>query len=89
MYIKNNEVIYFDIIGIEHVPKEIKRFIGHKKDIITNIYRIQAYDSIMCGYFCIKFIDFMFKNKTLLDFTNLFSLYDFKKNDDKILSYFK
>ena len=33
----------------------------------------------MCGYFCILFIDFMFKNKSLTDFTNLFSPYDFKK----------
>ena len=51
LYAKNNEVIYFDSFGVEHVPKEIKRFIGHK-DIKTNIFRIQAYNSIMCGYFC-------------------------------------
>ena len=73
LYAKNNEVIYFDSFGVEHVPKEIKRFIGHK-DIKTNIFRIQAYKSIMCGYFCIAFIDFMFANKILIDFTSLFSL---------------
>ena len=43
----------------------------------------------MCGYFCIGFIDFMFTNKTLTDYKNLFSPYDFNKNDSKILSYFK
>ena len=43
----------------------------------------------MCGYFCIGFIDFMLAGKTLLDFTSLFSPYDFEKNDDIILSYFK
>ena len=43
----------------------------------------------MCGYFCIGFIDFMFAGKTLIDFTSLFSLYDFKNNDDIILAYFK
>ena len=43
----------------------------------------------MCGYFCIGFIDFMFAGKSLIDFTSLFFLYDFKKNDDIILSYFK
>ena len=43
----------------------------------------------MCGYFCIKIIDFMFANKTLIDFTNLLSPYDFEKNDKKILKYFK
>ena len=48
--------------GVEHIPKEIKKFIGNK-NIITNICRIQAYDSIMCGYFCNRFIDFMLKFK--------------------------
>ena len=43
----------------------------------------------MCGYFCIGFIDFMFAGKTLIDFTGLFSPYDFDKNDNAILSYFK
>ena len=45
-------VTYFDSFGVEHIPKEIRKFIRNK-NIITNIYRIQAYDSIMCGYFCI------------------------------------
>ena len=43
-----------------------------KKNIIANTYRVQASDSIMCGYFCFGFIDFMFKGKTLTGFTNLF-----------------
>ena len=63
---------------MEHIPKEIKRFIGNI-NIKTNIYRIQAYNSIMCGYFRIGFIDFMLKGKSLLDFTNLFSPNDYKK----------
>ena len=56
---------------------------------LTNIFRIQAYHSIMCGNICIGFIDFMLKNKILNDFTNLFSPNSFKKNDDLILNYFK
>ena len=44
-----------------------------------NIFRIQADNSIMCGYFCIGFIDFMFAGKCLIKFTSLFSPYDFKK----------
>ena len=88
MYAKNNEVIYFDSFGVEHVPKEIKRFIGHK-DIKTNIFRIQANNSIIFGCFCIGFIDFMFANMNLINFTSLFSPYDFKKNDKIILTYFK
>ena len=85
---KNNGVTYFDSFGVEHVSKEIKRFIGHK-NTEANIFRIQADNSIMCGYFCIGFKDFLFANKTLIDFTSLFSPYEFKKNDDIILSYFK
>ena len=65
-------VTYFDSFGVEHIPKEIKVFI-YNKNITTNIFRIQAYDSIMCGYFCIGFIDFMLAGKTLTEFTNLFS----------------
>ena len=49
----NNNVIYFDSFGVEHIPKEIKAFINNNKNIITNIFRIQAYNSIMCAYFCI------------------------------------
>ena len=52
--------VYFDSIGVEHIPKEIIKFIGNS-DIKSNIFRIQAYDSIMCGYFCIKFINYMLK----------------------------
>ena len=88
LYVRNSEITYFDSFGVEHVPKEIKKLIGHK-NIKTNIFRIQADNSIMCGCFCIGFIDFMFTGKSLIDFTSLFSPYDFKKNDDIILSYFK
>ena len=78
MYILNNDVTYFDSFGVEHIPKEIKAFIGNK-NIKTNIFRIQAYDSIMCGYFCIGCIDFMLAGKTLTDFTKLFSPNNFKE----------
>ena len=84
-YVQNNDVTYFDSFGVEHIPKEITTFIGNIK---TNIFRMQAYDSIMCRYFCIGFIDFMLAGKTLTEFTNLFSPNNFKKNDDIILNYF-
>ena len=87
LYVNNNIVTYFDSFGVEHIPKEIMKLITRKK-IITNIYRIQAYDSIMCDYFCIGFINFMFNGKSLTDYTNLFSPNDFNKNDDIILKYF-
>ena len=65
--------------------KEIMKFIHSKElgyavdneNIITNIYRIQAYDSIMCDYFCIGFINFMFNGNNLTDYTSLFSPNDF------------
>ena len=88
LYVKDNQIVYFDSFGVEHVPKEIEKFIG-TKNIKTNIFRIQANISIMCGYLCIGFIDFMFVGKTLIDYTSLFSPYDFEKNDNIILSYFK
>ena len=87
LYVQNNNATYFDSFGIEHILKEIKALIKNK-NIKTNIFRIQAYDSIMCGYFCIGFIDFMLAGKTLTEFTNLFSPNNFKKNDDIILKYF-
>ena len=68
--------------------KKLKEFICNK-NIEANIFRTQANNSVMCGYFCIGFIDFMLANKKLTDFTNLFSPYDFNKNDQIILSYFK
>ena len=73
---------------MEHIPKEIKAFIKNN-NIKTNIFKIQGYDSIMCGYFCIRFIDFMLAGKKLNDYTNLFFPYDFKKNNNIILNYFK
>ena len=76
------------VLGVEHIPKEIKTFTGRSLSITTNIFRIQAYDSVMCGYFFIVFIDFILKRKTLTEFTNLFSPNNFKKNDDIILKYF-
>ena len=87
LYVKNNDITYFDSFGVEHIPKEIKAFIKNK-NIKTNIFRIQANDSIMCGYFCVGFIDFMFKGKSLTEYTNLFSSNGFKKNDGTILNYF-
>ena len=87
LYVNNKTVTYFDSFGIEHMPKEVKKFIVNRS-IITNIYRIQNYDSIMCGYFCIGFIDYMFKGKSLTVYTNLFSPSNFKRNDDIILNYF-
>ena len=98
LFIKTNEVIYFDKFGIEHITKEINKFIrskelgsavGNNKKIKLNIFGIQAYDSIMCGYFSIEFINYMLKGKTLLGYTNLFSPNEFKKNDRVIKRIFK
>ena len=72
MYVNDNNVTYFDAFGVENVPKDIKRIIRNI-NIITNIYIIQAYESIMYGYCCIGFIDFILKSKRLLDYASLFS----------------
>ena len=57
-----------------------KKWFIKKKNIITNIYIIQAHDSIMCGYFCVGFIDFTLKGKSLLDYANLFLSNNYEKN---------
>ena len=88
LFVKANKVIYFDSFGIEHIPKEINKFINNN-NIESNIFRIQAYDSIMCGYFCIEFIDYMLKGKTLLDYTNLYSPNEFKRTIKLLKEYLK
>ena len=88
LFCNRNEIAYFNSFGAEHVPEEIKEFIG-KKTIKANIFWVQANDSVMCGYFCIEFIDFLLDDKKLTEYTSLFSPYDFKKNNNIILSYLK
>ena len=83
-----SEIVYFNSFGVEYGSEEIKDLIGNK-NTKANIFRVQANNSIMCGCFCIGFIDFMLAGKKLTNFTNMFSPHDFKKNDDIILSYFK
>ena len=70
LYVNAEDVTYFYSFGVEHILKEIRKFIGNK-NLSTNISRIQTYDSIMYGYFCIGFIDFILKNKsTSIEYTN-------------------
>ena len=62
LYSLNNNVTYFDSFGFEHIPKEIKKNIGNK-NIETNIFRVQAYDSVMCGYFILDLLILCLKTK--------------------------
>ena len=78
LHLKKDEVIYFDSFDVEYIPKEIMERIGNK-NTKTSIFRIQDNNLIMCGYFCILFIEYMLKDKTLTDFTNLFSPWNFEK----------
>ena len=80
LYENGKNGTYFHKFGVEYIPNEIRKFIG-KKNIITNIYIIQAYDSVICGYFCIGFIDFMLESKSLLEYENVFSPNEYEKND--------
>ena len=92
LFCKKIKIVYFDSFGVEYIPNEIKEFSKkwpENKNIKTNSFWIQEGNSIMCGYICIGFIDFTLAGKKLTDYTNLFSPYDFKKNDSIILSYFK
>ena len=86
MHVNDNNLTYLDSFEVEYIPKEISKRIRNK-NIITNIYRIQEYDSVMCKYFCIGFIDFTLKDKGFLEYTNLFSPNDHEKNDKIIIKY--
>ena len=78
LFCNRSEIVCFDSFGIEHVPEEIKEFVGNK-NIIANIFWVQANNSVMCGYFCIEFIDFMLAGKKFTDFTSIFLLMILKK----------
>ena len=88
LYVKARNVTYFDSFGAERNGKEIRKLIENK-NIVKNIYRIQAHDWIMCRYFWIGFIDFMLKGKSLLEYTNVFFPNNYEKNDTIILKYFQ
>ena len=88
IFMNSSEVIYIDSFAVKYIPKKIMERIKHKNSK-TNIFRTQDNNSIMCGYFCILFIEYILNNKTLTDFTNLFSPWDFKKNDRVIKRYFQ
>ena len=88
MFIDKNTAVYFDSFGIEYIPQEVLNKIKDKS-ITHNIFRIQDNESIMCGFYCIAFIEYMLSGKTFLDYTNLFSPNDYKKNDIIIYKYFK
>ena len=78
LFCNRSEIVYFDSFGVEHVAEEIKEFFRNK-NIKANIFRVQANNLVMYGYFCIAFIDFMLAGKKLTDFISLFSPYDFKR----------
>ena len=88
LFCNRDEIVYFDSFGVEHIPDEIKKFIGNK-NIKAKFFRGQANSSIMCGYFYIGFIEFMLAGNKLTDYTSLFSHYDFNKNDNRILDLFQ
>ena len=55
LYASDNNVTYLHSFGVELIPKEVKKIIGDK-NIKTNVFRIQAYHSIMCGYFVLDLL---------------------------------
>ena len=86
LYVNDENVTYLDSFGVEHIPKEIRKFIRNTK-ITMNIYRIQTYDRIMGWYLCIGFYGLVLKGKRLLEYTNLFSSTGYTKKDTITLKY--
>ena len=88
LFIDKNTAVQFDSFGIEYIPQEVLSKIKDAS-ITHNICRIQDNESIMCGFYCITFTEYMLPGKALLGYTNLFSLNNYKKNGKTIYKYFK
>ena len=88
LFSDSNIAVYFDSFWVEYILQEVLNEI-RDESITHNIFRIQDNDSIMWGFCCIAFIEYMLPGKTLLDYTDLFSPNDYKKNDKVIHKYFK
>ena len=85
---QQDTALYFDSFGIKCIPQDILNKIKDKS-ITHKIFRIQDNKSLVCGFYCVTFIDYILAVKALLDYTNLFSLNDYQKNDEIINKYFK
>ena len=88
MFFDRNTAVYFDFFEIEYIPQEVLNRI-RDKSTTHNIFRIQDNDAIMCGFYCITFKKYMLAGKTWLDYTNLSSPNDYKRNGKIIYKYFK
>ena len=88
LFISKNTAVYFDSFEIEYILQEALNKIKDKS-FTHNIFRIRDDDSIMCGYYCSIFIEYMIAGKTLLGYTNLFFSNDYEKDDKIIYKYLK
>ena len=68
------------LIFLELFPHKVLSKIKNKS-ITHNIFKVQDDESIMCGFYCIAFVEYMLAGKTLLDYTSLFYQNYYKKND--------
>ena len=87
-FIDRNTAVDVDSFANEYIPQEVLNKIKYKS-ITLNTFRIQDNESIMCGFYCIAFIEYMLSGKGLLDYTNLFFPNNYKKNDKIIYWYFR
>ena len=91
LFIDRNISVYFDSFGIKYIPQEVLSKI-EDKSIIHNIFKIHSNDSIMfglCGNYFIAFIEYLIARTVSLDYTSLFSPYDYQMNDKIICKYVK
>ena len=88
LFIHKDVAIYFDSFGIGYLPQDVLNKI-RDKSITHNIFRTQDNESIMCGFYCTAFIEYMIAGKTLSDYTNFRSPNGYKKSEKIINKYFK
>ena len=88
LFFDRSTVVYFDSSGIGYILEEVSNKVKDKS-ITHKMFRMEDDDSIMYGFYCITFIEYIFTEKHLLDNTNLFSLKDYRKIDKIICKCFK
>ena len=74
LFIDKKTAVYFDSFRMESILLEVLNKI-RDTSITYSLFRVQDNESIVCGFYCIAFIEYMLPGKTLLDYTNLLCWY--------------
>ena len=65
LFVDRNLSIYFDSFGIEYISQEVLNKVKDKS-INHNIFRTKDNEFIMCGFYCVVFIEYMLSRKSFV-----------------------